>query len=115
MLAYNRNSKRNARRLRSQMTDAEQALWSHLRRKQILETRFYRQKPIGDFIVDFFAPRASLVVEVDGGQHWQEEHQEEDLRRDQALRDLAARGRSQAQARASRFLPDQGGKPQEYR
>jgi very-short-patch-repair endonuclease len=68
------------------MTDAEQILWYHLRRKQILETQFYRQKAIGDFIVDFFAPRARWVVEVDGGQHWEEGHQEKGFRRDEALR-----------------------------
>lgn len=40
------------------MTDAEQILWSRLRRKQILGVQFYRQKPIVNFIVDFYAPKA---------------------------------------------------------
>jgi very-short-patch-repair endonuclease len=51
------------------MTDAERRLWSRLRRKQILGVPFYRQKPIGSYIVDFYAPAAALVIEVDGAHH----------------------------------------------
>ena len=52
------------------MTDAEQLLWQRLRRKQILGLQFYRQKPILNFIVDFYCPSVSLVIECDGGQHF---------------------------------------------
>jgi very-short-patch-repair endonuclease len=52
------------------LTDAEQRLWSRLRRKQILGLQFYRQKPIGNYIVDFYAPTAQLVIELDGSQHF---------------------------------------------
>ncbi|MDS4059062.1 MAG: endonuclease domain-containing protein [Candidatus Contendobacter sp.] len=69
MLKYNAKLKDNARALRSGMTDCEQRLWSKLRRKQVLGVEFYRQKPIGDYIADFYAPKANLVVEVDGSQH----------------------------------------------
>ncbi len=69
MLRYNPNLKYSARTLRTHLTDSEQHLWSRLRRKQILGVQFYRQKPIGHYIVDFYAPRARLVVEVDGAQH----------------------------------------------
>ena len=55
--------------LRTALTDAEQRLWNRLRRKQILGVQFYRQKPIGNYIVDFYAHAARLVVEVDGAQH----------------------------------------------
>jgi very-short-patch-repair endonuclease len=55
--------------LRSGLTDAEQRLWNRLRRQQILGVQFYRQRPIGNYIVDFYAPTAQLVVEVDGSQH----------------------------------------------
>lgn len=51
MKPYNKNLKLPSRDLRSNMTDAEQLLWSRLRRKQILELQFYRQKPILNFIV----------------------------------------------------------------
>ena len=53
MLEYGRHLKKFARRLRNGMTDAEQRLWFRVRRKQIGGVQFYRQKPIGAFIVDF--------------------------------------------------------------
>lgn len=64
------------------MTDAEQLLWSLLRRKQILGIQFYRQKPIGPYIVDFHASAVSHVIEVDGGQHLDDEHLLRDTKRD---------------------------------
>ncbi|AZN38071.1 endonuclease domain-containing protein [Iodobacter ciconiae] len=67
------------------MTDAEQLLWSRLRRKQVLGVPFYRQKPIASFIVDFYSAAASLVIELDGSQHFEAEHQANDKERDQAL------------------------------
>ena len=69
MLKYNPNLKHIARSLRTEMTASEQMLWSRLRKKQLQSTQFYRQKPIGTYIVDFYAPKAKLVVEVDGPQH----------------------------------------------
>lgn len=71
MLPYNPRLKQISRHLRREMTDAEQSLWRKLRGKQILGVQFYRQKPIGEYIVDFFAPVASLVIEVDGSQHFE--------------------------------------------
>ena len=71
MLPYDRRLKQAARRLRREMTDAERHLWSSLRGKQILGVQFYRQKPIGSYVVDFFAPAAKLVIEVDGSQHFE--------------------------------------------
>ena len=69
MLTYNPQLKTKARTLRITLTDAEQRLWERLRRKQILGVQFYRQKPIGNYIVDFYAPAARLVVDVDGSHH----------------------------------------------
>ena len=63
------------------MTDAEQALWAKLRRKQIMDVQFYRQKPIGQYIVDFYAPTVNLVVEIDGGGHFEEATKQYDARR----------------------------------
>ena len=51
------------------MTDAEQALWRHLRERQLDGYRFRRQVPIGRYIVDFVCLEKRLIVEVDGGQH----------------------------------------------
>ncbi len=81
MLKYNPKLKENARALRSGMTDCEQRLWSKLRRKQVLGVQFYRQKPIGDYIADFYAPKANLVVEVDGSQHLEPAQIDRDRRR----------------------------------
>ena len=58
-----------ARKLRGDMTDAERRLWSHLRASQLEETKFIRQHPIGDFVVDFACRSARIAVELDGGQH----------------------------------------------
>ena len=85
MLAYNRSLKQIARRLRADMTDSEQILWSRLRKKQLQSIQFYRQKPIGTYIVDFYAPKAKLVVEVDGSQHLGLEHGQNDAERDAYL------------------------------
>ncbi|ENX03947.1 hypothetical protein F900_00645 [Acinetobacter modestus] len=70
------------------MTNAEQLLWQRIRRKEILELQFYRQKPILNFIVDFYCPKANLVIECDGGQHYTEEGLEVDQNRDHALSEL---------------------------
>ena len=78
MLPYNTNLKELSRQLRENMTDAERLLWVKIRRKQLKGYQFYRQKPIGDYIVDFYCPRAKLVVEVDGGQHFTDEMAEND-------------------------------------
>ena len=69
MLNYRADLKAKARDLRSNMTDAEQKLWHQLRRKQILGVQFFRQRPVGEYIVDFHAPTLRLVIELDGSQH----------------------------------------------
>lgn len=81
MLKYNPNLKPFSRRLRLDMTDAEQCLWARLRRQQLMNVQFYRQKPIGSFIADFYVPRVKLVVEVDGGQHFDASHKARDAKR----------------------------------
>ena len=88
MQPYNKNLKQASRDLRNNMTDAEQLLWQRLRRKQILGLQFYRQKPILNFIVDFYCPSVSLVIECDGGQHYTAEGLEADRVRDEALAEL---------------------------
>lgn len=88
MRPYNKNLKLPSRDLRNNMTDAEQMLWQRLRRKQILGLQFYRQKPILNFIVDFYCPAANLVIECDGGQHFTYEGLEADRVRDEVLVEL---------------------------
>ncbi len=88
MKPYNRSLKQPSRELRKNMTDAERLLWSRVRRKQIKGVQFYRQKPLGNYIVDFYCPAANLVVEVDGGQHFTEEGKAKDRQRDGDLAGL---------------------------
>ena len=64
MIKNNPKLKEEARRLHAQTTDAERALWARLGRKQVLPVQFYRQKPVGNYIVDFYAPKNKLVVDV---------------------------------------------------
>ena len=61
------------------MTDAEQALWTRLRQRQVLGHKFRRQHPLGGYIVDFVCLAEKMVVEVDGGQH--DENRDYDERR----------------------------------
>ena len=74
--------------LRKNMTDAEKLLWSKVRGKQIKNAQFYRQKIIGNFIVDFYCPKARLVIEVDGGQHYEKAGIKKDKNRDKYLQSL---------------------------
>lgn len=58
-----------ARQLRNNMTEAEKMLWQRLRRQQICGVHFYRQKPLANYIVDFYCAAAKLIIELDGAQH----------------------------------------------
>ncbi len=91
MLPYNGNLKQYSRQLRENMTDAERRLWAKIRMKQLKGYQFYRQKPIGDYIVDFFCLRAKLVIEVDGSHHLVGEKIEYDRIRDEYLSSLGLR------------------------
>lgn len=88
MLSYNKNLKHISRNLRKNMTDAEMLLWSKLRGKQLKGLQFYRQKIIGNYIADFYCPKAKLVIEVDGGHHYSTEGREKDKRRDYYMRGM---------------------------
>jgi adenine-specific DNA-methyltransferase len=68
------------------MTDAERRLWRHLRDRQLGGWKFRRQHPVGPFIVDFVCLEKKVVIEVDGGQH--AENEELDLRRSAYLEKL---------------------------
>jgi very-short-patch-repair endonuclease len=75
-----------ARELRRNLTDAERKLWQLLRSRQLSHLKFRRQVPLGPWIADFVSYERKLIVEADGGQHVESEH---DKARDI---DLAARG-----------------------
>ncbi len=82
MLYYRENLKKPSRQLRHNMTDTERYLWSKLKNKQLNGYQFYRQKPIGNYIVDFYCPSAKMVIEVDGSQHYYDDGLEHDKERD---------------------------------
>jgi very-short-patch-repair endonuclease len=88
MLPYNKNLKKFARGLRSNQTEAETFLWLKLRKRQLKNCRFYRQRIICNYIVDFYCPEAKLVIEIDGGQHYSEPGIAKDAERDCNLADL---------------------------
>jgi very-short-patch-repair endonuclease len=85
MLSYDKQLKTLSQHLRKNMTDAEKMLWVRLRRKQLKGYPFYRQKIIGKYIVDFYCPKADLVIELDGGQHYSESGRTKDRARDDVL------------------------------
>jgi very-short-patch-repair endonuclease len=91
MQPYNQKLAINARVLRINMTDAERLLWQRVRLKQVQGLPFYRQKPLLAFIVDFYCPKAKLVIELDGSQHFEEAHRVADEERDAALTGLGLR------------------------
>ncbi len=88
MLSYDKQLKALSQHLRKNMTDAENRLWLRLRRKQLRGFPVYRQKIIGKYIVDFYCPKANLVIELDGGQHYSETGKAKDGARDDALREM---------------------------
>ena len=85
-LRYQSSLRLKARHLRANLTDAEQRLWHRLNRRQLLGVRFYRQRPLGGYIADFYSPTLRLVIEVDGSQHLTPESQQYDQRRESWLR-----------------------------
>jgi len=88
MLSYEKQLKTLSQHLRNNMTDAEKMLWLKLKRKQLKGYPFYRQKIIGKYIVDFYCPKANLVIELDGGQHYTVAGEAKDSIRDDALREM---------------------------
>lgn len=70
-LYYKPYLKENSRNLRSNMTKTEVILWNRIRKRQLNNLQFYRQKPLGSYIVDFYCPVKKMVIEIDGGQHYE--------------------------------------------
>jgi very-short-patch-repair endonuclease len=88
-IRYNPKLKTTARMLRKQSTLAEVLLWNELKGKKILGYDFHRQKPIGNYIVDFFCSRLKLAIEIDGASHL--DRTQEDMRRQKELESLGIR------------------------
>ena len=82
-LPYNKNLVPRAKELRKNMTLAEKKLWYDYLRD--FKYRVHRQRPIDNFIVDFYCPQLKLVIEVDGDSHYTENAQECDRQRTEIL------------------------------
>ena len=76
------------RQLRSDMTGAEKRLWSRLRMKQLHGLKFRRQHGIGPYIVDFYCPERSIVIEVDGDTHGDDIQVKKDRQKEAYLQSL---------------------------
>ena len=72
--------------MRKEMTPLESKLWNLFLRR--LPIRFKRQKLIGDYVVDFYCDKAKLVIEIDGGQHFEDVNHQKDNTRDKYLTSL---------------------------
>jgi len=79
------------RRLRSDVTGPETRLWSRLRARQLQGLKFRRQHGIGPYIVDFYCPEQSLVIEVDGDSHADADQIVKDQLRDRYFQSLGLR------------------------
>ncbi|HXY58895.1 MAG TPA: DUF559 domain-containing protein [Methylocystis sp.] len=80
-----------ARRLRREMTVAEEMLWKALRGRGFGAFKFRRQVPIGRYVVDFLCVDCRFIVELDGPPHETLERQERDAMRDEYLCDRGYR------------------------
>jgi len=68
------------------MTLSEILLWQQIKGKQLLGYDFHRQKPIDEYVVDYYCPRLKLIIEIDGDSH--EGKEEEDKIRQEKLESL---------------------------
>jgi very-short-patch-repair endonuclease len=70
IIPYSPELKELAKELRRNMTLSEVLLWNELKQKQMLGFDFDRQRPIGNYIVDFYCKELSLAIEIDGKSHF---------------------------------------------
>lgn len=72
---YNNSDLKDRRReLRKNQTDVERKLWAKLRNRSFHGLKFFRQYSVGYYILDFYCPTLKLAIELDGGQHGEEEN-----------------------------------------
>jgi very-short-patch-repair endonuclease len=86
VLRYNPKLKELAKQLRNNSTLVEVLLWNELKNRKLKGYRFIRQKPIGNYIVDFFCKELFLAIEIDGSTY--NNKGEEDIRRQEELEKL---------------------------
>ncbi|MEL6606591.1 MAG: endonuclease domain-containing protein [Cyanobacteria bacterium J06614_10] len=91
ILRYNPKLKDRARQLRNRSTQGEIILWQKLKNSQMMGYDFDRQKPIDQFIVDFYCKSLALAIEIDGPIHDSAEAQAYDKERQAHLEGLGIR------------------------
>jgi very-short-patch-repair endonuclease len=89
LIPYNPDLKDLARELRKNMTLSEVLLWNELRNKNMLGYDFDRQRPIGNYIVDFYCKELFLAIEIDGDTHLYRD--DNDDKRQKELENLGVR------------------------
>lgn len=73
-MLYNNPILKNRRKdLRKSQTEFEGILWSRIKNRQCNGYKFYRQYSVGFYIIDFYCPKLRLAIEIDGGQHAEEQ------------------------------------------
>ena len=80
---YHPENLTNARSLRREMTPEERHLWYDFLKSY--PVKFYKQRRVKQYIVDFYCRQARLVIEIDGGQHYEEDALRYDEQRNQLL------------------------------
>ena len=85
---YNPAFKERARELRNNSTLSEVLLWNELKNGKMKGKDFHRQKPIMDYIVDFFCPELGMAIEIDGGSHDNENACRNDRERQKKIEEL---------------------------
>ncbi|MCD4817217.1 MAG: endonuclease domain-containing protein [Candidatus Cloacimonetes bacterium] len=80
--------KERRKELRKNQTPEEKKLWEYLRNRKLLGIKFFRQYSINYYIVDFYAPKLRLVIEIDGLQHFTDYGKEYDNERTEILNSL---------------------------
>lgn len=86
IIPYNPKLKEYARKLRNNSTFTEIQLWNYLKKKQLRGYDFDRQKPIDNYIVDFYCKDLMLAIEVDGESHFG--NTDKDKKKDKRLNEL---------------------------
>jgi very-short-patch-repair endonuclease len=91
IIPYKPYLKELARNLRNNSTLSEIILWKNIKGKQMLGYDFHRQKPLGNYIVDFFCNELMLAIEIDGSSHHWEGVYEKDQKRQREIEEYGVR------------------------
>lgn len=91
VITYKKGLKQLASELRQQCTQSEAKLWEQLKGRKVAGHKFLRQKPIGDYIADFYCKELHLAIELDGLSHDSEEVMDKDAVKERYLNSLGIR------------------------